>query len=111
MNYTWRITNMQHNTSNGVVYDIDYGCFTHYSGSEGEFSSRKLDEMSITGDPSDKDFVPYADLTEEIVMGWVQTDLGSSKVTEIQEELSSSIASNIIAVSNVTSSYGMPWDN
>ena len=111
MNYTWRITDMQHNLSDGLVYDVDYGCFAYYTGSEGEFSSRRLDGMSITGDSSDSGFIPYDDLTENDVVGWVQTNLGSSKVTEIQEACSSSIAANIITAASITSSYGMPWDN
>lgn len=40
-------------------------------------------------------FTPYADLTQEQVVGWVQASMGVDAVTELQENLDMQIANQI----------------
>jgi hypothetical protein len=46
--------------------------------------------------------LPYADLTQEIVVGWVQTSLGKDTVE-------ASLQSQIDAQINPVQESGMPW--
>jgi hypothetical protein len=47
-------------------------------------------------------YVPYADLTQEMVVGWVQTSLGKDTVE-------ASLQSQIDAQINPVQESGMPW--
>ena len=52
-------------------------------------------------DPSDPNFVPFDDLTEEVVIGWVQDKMG--------EEIESNLNNQMDALKNPTSASGVPW--
>jgi len=52
-------------------------------------------------DPSDPKFIPFNDLTEEIVIGWVQENIG--------KEIESNLNSQMDALKNPTSASGLPW--
>jgi DNA-binding beta-propeller fold protein YncE len=82
---TWKINNvMVYNTLDGnsdVIYLVNYNVTA--TGNEGPYALFKeatIDTSSIT------DFVPFADLTEEVVLGWVTTDLGADGVAAIDQE-------------------------
>ena len=82
---TWKINNvMVYNTLDGnsdVIYLVNYNVTaTGNEGSYALFKEATIDTSSIT------DFVPFADLTEEIVLGWVTTDLGTDGVAAIDQE-------------------------
>ena len=103
MNHNWKIYDLKRIKASGVVNTITYGCESEESG----FSTRKIGELTITGSDSDPGFIPYDNLTEANVIGWVT---GSVNVAGIQTENSSSIASNIAAAAAVTESNGTPWE-
>ena len=42
-----------------------------------------------------KDFIPFADLTNETVTGWVETTMGEEKVAELKSGLDAQIESKI----------------
>lgn len=82
---TWKISNVKvYNTLDGnsdVIYLVNYNVTA--TGNGGAYALSKeatIDTSSIT------DFVPFADLTEEIVLGWVTTDLGTDGVAAIDQE-------------------------
>jgi len=83
---TWNLNNVKvYNTLDGnsdVVYLVNYNVMAT-DGNGGVYTLPKeatIDTSSIT------DFVPFADLTEAIVMGWVTTDLGTDGVAAIDQE-------------------------
>ena len=82
---TWNLKNVKvYNTldgNNDVIYLVNYNVIA--TGNGGTYALTKeatIDTSSIT------DFVPFADLTEAIVMGWVATDLGIDGVAAIDQE-------------------------
>jgi hypothetical protein len=82
---TWNLKNVQvYNTLDGnsdVIYLVNYNVTA--TGNGGVYVLPKeatIDTSSIT------DFVPFEDLTETIVMGWVTTDLGTDGVAAIDQE-------------------------
>jgi len=82
---TWNLKNVQvYNTldgNNDVIYLVNYNVTA--TGNGGVYILSKeatIDTSSIT------DFVPFEDLTEEIVLGWVETDLGTDGVAAIDQE-------------------------
>jgi hypothetical protein len=54
-------------------------------------------------DPSDPSFIPFEDLTEEVVIGWVQSKIGD----EIEDNLNRQMQ----ALKHPTSASGVPWTN
>lgn len=102
MNHSWKIYDLKRIKTDGVVTDVTYACESEYSGS----GTRKIDELEVVGSADDPNFIPYADLTEAIVLGWVT---GSVDTASIESENSSSIASSIVARAAVTASNGTPW--
>jgi hypothetical protein len=83
---TWNLKNVQvYNTLDGnsdVIYLVNYNV-TATDGNGNVYTLSKeatIDTSSIT------DFIPFADLTEEIVLGWVTTDLGTDGVAAIDQE-------------------------
>jgi len=79
MTYTWTITNL---------YTIDLPSEAGYvvtaiyvvEGVDGEYSASLNGMQQFEADPEKPDFVPYEDLTNEIVVGWVQEALGEDGV-------------------------------
>ena len=53
-------------------------------------------------------FIPYSDLTNEIVVGWVQNNLGANGVASVYANLDSQIE-NQINPPEVTESFPLPW--
>lgn len=86
MTTTWKVKNVKvHNTLNGnddVIYLVNYNvCVVDTNGNVYLLPKEaEIDTSNITN------FVPFADLTETIVIGWVKDALGASGVTEIEQE-------------------------
>jgi hypothetical protein len=85
MEFNWYINNLTRNTSDGLVYDVEYTYETIVSGS----ISRKWGNIEISGSATDEGFVPFEDLTQDMVLGWIT---GSFDIPTIQTELSSSVS-------------------
>ena len=51
--------------------------------------------------PDDPDFIPYEDLTEEVVKGWVIDKIGA--------DIEAGLEAQIEAQKNPTSAKGLPW--
>jgi len=97
--YTWSISNMEHEISDGAVITAHWYCLgTDADGN----SARSYGTTSYTPDPSAAGFIPYADLTEEIVLGWVHGSVD-------KDATEAAIASKIDAIANPTTAAGTPW--
>ena len=51
--------------------------------------------------PDDPDFIPYEELTEEVVKGWVLDKIGA--------DIEQGLVAQIDAQKNPTSAKGLPW--
>jgi len=83
MNYTWTITNLftlDLPTEAGYVVNALY----ILEGVDGEYSASISGSQQFEANPEKPDFVPYEDLTNEIVVGWVQEALGEDGVGNMQ---------------------------
>jgi hypothetical protein len=80
---TWNVNTLERNTTDGVVftahYTVDANDGTYTAGAYGSIGLEQPDPETM---------VPYADLTPEVVIGWVQEKLGGDeKVAEIEDAL------------------------
>lgn len=95
----WAIVNMERHLSDGIVYTVHY-TVTHFE--EGEQASAY---GSIGVEAPESDFIPYPDLTKEIVIGWVKDYFGKEKVDEIEATLADQVQQKL----HPTSANGTPW--
>jgi len=93
--YNWSVSNLDRNTSDGFVYC----CHWQVSAVDGEHSASCYATASW---PEGTITVPYSDLTESTVLGWVWESVDKS-ATE------SSLAAQIDLLKNPVKASGTPW--
>jgi len=96
-NYRWTISQMNRLTSDDFVVTVHY----NVSATDGTYQASTYGTTSYTQAESES-FLPYASLTEAIVVGWVQAALGKDTVE-------ASLQSQIDAQANPVEEAGVPW--
>ena len=96
---TWTISTLEHNTADGGVIVAHWQCIEV----DGDYSARAYSTCSFTPDASSPDYVPYADLTEAVVLGWCW-DNGVD-----QDAVEASLTANIEEQKAPTTQDGVPW--
>ena len=97
--YTWNISNLERETADGYVYTVHYTVDAkddiYSAGAYGSIGlERPEDEM-----------IPFAELTAEIVVGWVKDQLGEEKVAEVEAALQTQLDEQ----RQPTKATGLPW--
>ena len=91
---------MERNTADGIVTTVHYTV----NANDGTYSAGAYGSVGLE-QPEDN-IIPYADLTPEIVIGWVKEALGGDeKVAEIEAALQSQINEQ----RTPTKATGTPW--
>ena len=98
--YTWGVAQLERQLANGIVYTVHYTI----SADDGTYASSAYGSLGLEA-PDKDDAIPYAQLTPEIVTGWVQDKLGDEKVVEIEDALAKQIAQQ----RTPTTGTGLPW--
>jgi hypothetical protein len=97
--FTWHIAQLERETADGYVftahYTVDANDGTYSAGAYG----------SIGFERPEDDMIPFADLTEEIVIGWVKDKFGDEKVAEVEAALQAQLDEQ----RNPTKAQGVPW--
>ena len=95
---TWTIANLERNLADGGV------TVAHWRVTEvdGEYSASSYGTVGFTPDASDPSFVPYDNLTESDVLGWVWAEVD-------QAATEAALTADIEAQKNPVSADGMPW--
>jgi hypothetical protein len=97
---TWAIAQMERNTADGIVFTVHYTV----DANDGTYSAGAYNSVGL--DQPEDDIIPYADLTPEIVIGWVQDRLGGEeKVAEIEAALQAQIDEQRAP----SKAAGVPW--
>jgi hypothetical protein len=98
--YTWAIAQMERHTADGIVYTVHYTV----AANDGTYSSSAYGSIGL--EQPEGDAIPYADLTPEIVIGWVQDKLGG---TEKVDEIQAALQAQIDQQRTPTTAQGVPW--
>lgn len=97
--FTWAIANLVRETSDGFVftayYSVDAVEGSYWAGANGEVKFERPENL-----------IPFEDLTEETVIGWVREHLRGDKIDQIQAELQQILDKKLVA----TQGIGVPWD-
>jgi hypothetical protein len=91
--YTWAVTALYTETVND---EIDYVVIANYTvvGVDAEYSA-SLSNIARFSTASVSPFIPYAELTEDIVIGWIQDELGIDGVSNLEACIQGQIDSQI----------------
>ena len=98
--YTWNIANLERETADGFVfvahYTINSDNGTYSAGAYGSLGLERPDNL-----------IPFDQLTEEIVVGWVKEKFGAEKVAEIEAALQAQLDEKHAP----SKAAGVPWSN
>ena len=91
--YTWAVTALYTETIDGKE---DYVVIANYEvvGTDGTYSA-SLTNIARFSTESVTPFIPYEDLTNDIVVGWIQQDLGTDGVSNLEACIQGQIDSQI----------------
>lgn len=92
--YTWTTTNLY--TIN-LATESDYVVTALYnvSATDGTYSASLSNSCQFTVDDDKPNYVPYEDLTNDIIIAWVKETLGENGVTSITACLDGQIESQV----------------
>lgn len=96
--FTWKVAQMERETDDGFVftvhYTVDANDGTYNAGAYGSIGLERPDNL-----------IPYADLTEDTVIGWVKDSFGDEKATEIENALQKQLDEQHAP----STAAGVPW--
>jgi len=103
MAVTWTIANMERDLVQGDNTDIV--TILHWRASDEDADGNTGSAYGTVGVELVGEPVSYADITEEMAIGWAKDALGEEQVTSIE----AGIASQISAKANPTTASGVSW--
>jgi len=97
--FTWNVVNLERETNDGYVFVVHYTV----NAQDDTYSAGAYGSLGL--ERPEGDLIPFADLTEEVVVGWVKEKFGSEKVSEIEAALQSQLDEQ----RQPTKATGLPW--
>ena len=95
---TWSVVNLQRNLATGGVVYVHYSAVATDEGySEGEYGG-----VPLTPDSSSPSFIPFENLTQDIVLNWIWSILDKNGIEQ-------SLLAKIQEQKTPTKSEGVPW--
>jgi hypothetical protein len=98
--FTWNVANLERETTDGYVFTVHYTV----SAKDDTYSAGAYGSLGL--ERPEGDLIPFADLTEEVVVGWVKNKFGDEKVTEIEAALQAQLDEQ----RQPTKAAGLPWN-
>jgi len=94
---TWKIVNMERDSATGFVNNVHWTC----SDVDGDYSGSTYGSIGLQGELT----IPYEDLTEEVVIGWVKASMGEETVAATE----AAVATQIADAKEPAVAVGTPW--
>jgi hypothetical protein len=94
--FTWKIAQLERETDDGYVFTAHYTV----DANDGTYSAGAYGSLGL--ERPEGEMVPFADLTEEIVIGWVKDILNV-------EEVEASLQTQLDEKHAPTAVVGLPW--
>ena len=104
---TWVVERMDSYPEKDGYSDVVFTCYWRVNANESNFNATSYGTVGVSINPEEP-FTPYADLTQDQVVGWVKSALGKDQVAQIEGGLAGELA-NLINPPAVT--LPLPWGN
>jgi hypothetical protein len=101
-NFDWAIAQLERHTADGVVYTAHWTL----NANDGTDTASAYGSVGLEP-PEEESMIPYADLTPELVIGWVKDEIGEEEV----ESMESALQAQIDEKKQPSSATGLPWQN
>ena len=98
---TWEVNTLQRALADGYVNKVIY----RVKGTDGTYETRATGEVDLE---KPETLVPYKDLTEETVIGWVKAKLDAQEAGTVAK-IEAAIDANINFQKTPTHGTGTPW--
>ena len=98
---TWSVAQLDRKTADGIVYTAHY----RVDAADGTYTAGAYGSIGFEAPAEDDAVIPYADLTEAVVIGWVKDSLGAEKV----EQVEAALQANIDEQHAPSTASGTPW--
>lgn len=92
--YTWAVVQMDCYPEADGETDVVFTVHWTLTGSDGTYTGSVYGSQAVTVDPA-APFTPYADLTQDQVIGWVQAAMGAEQVAAYEANIAQQIADQI----------------
>jgi len=104
MTITWKIEQMDRQTSDGLVTTVHWRANATETVGEETYTATSYGSVGLTAGDT---LIPFADLTEVVVIGWVKDQLGEEQVESTESGLTAQIAAQKAPVS--VSGFPAAW--
>ena len=98
---TWQVNTLERELATGYVNKVIY----RVNGSDGTYETRATGEVNLE---KPETLIPYKDLTEGTVIGWIKAKLDSDKEGTVAA-IEKAIEEQINAQKTPTHGVGKPW--
>lgn len=98
---TWQINTLQRELADGYVNKAIF----RVDGNDGIYKFRVTGHVDL---PKPDTLVPYSDLTEEVVLGWVKAKLDADKAGTVAN-IESTVENGVNEQKTPTTGVGTPW--
>ncbi len=96
---TWRISNLERETSDGFVFTVHYTV----DAADGTYTAGAYGSLGL--ERPEGEMVPFNQLTEAMVVQWVKDKLGAEAVSNIEAALQAQLSEQHAP----TKAAGLPW--
>ncbi len=98
---TWQINTLQRELADGYVNKAIF----RVDGNDGIYKFRATGEVDL---PKHDTLIPYADLTEEVVLGWVKAKLDADNAGTVAR-IETTVENGVNEQKTPTTGVGTPW--
>ena len=98
---TWQVNTLERELADGYVNKVIF----RVDGEDGTYKYRATGSVDL---PKPETLVPYADLTEEIVLGWVKAKLDADNAGTVAN-VEAAVENGVNIQKTPTHGTGVPW--
>ncbi len=102
MTITWKVEQLDRELADGYVYQVHYSV----NGSDGTYEQRAVGSIGLE---KPETLVPFKDLTEETVIGWVKDKITAENADGIAN-VEAAITAALAELKTPTRGTGVPWE-
>ena len=98
---TWSVNTLERELADGYVNKVIF----RVDGEDGTYNFRATGEVNL---PKPDTLVPYADLTEEVVLGWIKAKLDTDNAGTVAN-IETAVENGVNIQKTPTHGSGVPW--